>query len=185
MQTREDTLRILACVAALTTACSAPALAREPYKEVAGWSLYRNETNCSAAASYRNDEMLMISYNAADKATRVTFTYKEGTSLKRGDKRDIDIILVMPGRRIDNGWRSKEFTVDVLDDGVRALASRWLEPPALSDLKRASRIGFYYNDKLAGAFDLRGTYTALSELELCSMAVHGFNPDDIFAGSDG
>jgi hypothetical protein len=162
---------------------AAPAFAEDDgsYTTVGEWSIYRNTDECSALATYEDNEIVGFFYDAKEKTTRVMLTYKDGTSLKNTEKRTLAIYIIRPNGRLDDGWDSVKFTVVVGSDGLPSLISQPLEHPALDDFKKALKIGFYYNDKMIGSYNLKGTGAALREVERCSQRLHKINPRDVFA----
>lgn len=167
----------------LVFAGSAALGADEALKVVAGWRIYENDADCSAITVFTDDELVGIFYDASDRTTQVLFTDQDSTSLAEGDKRTLDIILKRSDGTIDDGWEATEFSVKIFEDGRRVFVSQWLEDPALADFKRAVAVGFFYNDRKIGAYNLGGTGAALREVERCSQRVHNINPRDPFAGN--
>lgn len=167
----------------LLLAGGVPAAAQDgPYKSVGGWSIYRNDGNCAAYTTFQDDEMVGFSYDASNGATRISFTNIDATSLKKNDRRPIDIVLLFPAGTMDNMFESSRFNILVGDDGRRMFTSQWMKRPALSDLKNALTIGFFYKERKIASYSLKGTAVALKEVERCSMDLHNINPRDVFAG---
>lgn len=160
-------LKALVLLAALTGWF--PALAADgPYKEVGGWSLYRNETFCSAYMMFDNDEAVGFTYDAPGRSTRIIFSDARATSLADGDSPTLDILLRQSDGTVDKTWEGTVFMVAVDEDGRRTLSSRWLGPPALESFKNAAYVGFYDEDREIGVFNLAGTAAALQEVEQCA-----------------
>ncbi|HEX7711311.1 MAG TPA: hypothetical protein VF418_10280 [Sphingomonadaceae bacterium] len=166
---------------ALFLASSMPATAA-PIDKIAGWSIYRNEDNCSAYSVFSNNELFGIAYDASDRSTKIVFTNADAKSLDEGDTRTIDIYLKRADGTIDNSREGTEFTLGVDSDGSRVFVSRNLAEPALADLKNATAIVLFYKDRKIAAYNLAGTAAALSAVERCSMKVHHIDPKDVFAG---
>ena len=166
----------------LLLASSSAAIAAKPIDRVAGWSIYKNKTDCSAYSVFADDESVGISYDASDRSTSIVFTNADATSLAEGDTRTIDIYLKAADGSLDDGWRGTAFTVSTDAQGRRIFVSQKLMEPALTDLKNAAAVTFFYNDKMIAAYQLAGTAAALSKVEQCSMKVHHINPKDVFAG---
>lgn len=161
-------LKVLLPLAALL--CGSQAMAQDgPFKQVGGWSLYRNEANCSAYMLFDNDEAVGFTYDAPARSTRVTFTDADAASLEEGDSPSIDILLRQPDGTVDDTWESTVFLVTVDEDGRRTLSSRWLGPPALERFRNAAILGFFDQDREMGIFSLKGTAAALEEVKDCSM----------------
>jgi hypothetical protein len=175
-------MRLKLVLPALLLASAAPALAAKPIDRVAGWSIYRNESNCSAYSAFADNELLGISYDASDRSTRLVFTNADADSLAEGDARTIDVFLKRTDGTLDDHWRGIEFTVGANPDGSRVFVSRALEEPALKDFKNAGSVVLFYKDRKIAAYDLAGTAAALGAVERCSMKVHHINPRDVFAG---
>lgn len=150
------------------------------YVSVEGWDIYKNETSCTAVASFKSNNAISVRYFAKTHGVVVGFSYPEGTSLKEGDKRTANIVLVKPNGSVDDGWRSIKFTTRVYD-GIPVLNSDLLDDPALSDIKSAKQIGFFYKEKLVTAFPLNGIHNAITEVTRCSQRVNGLNSTDVFA----
>jgi YD repeat-containing protein len=146
------------------------------YAKVGGWSLYRNQTNCSAYLMFDNDEAVGFNYDARNRSTRVTFTDARATSLKAGNGPVLDILLRRADGTVDHSWESTPFVVTVAEDGRRTLSSRWLPPPALESFRTAAYVGFFDKQRQIGVFSLKGTSAALQEVKNCSMRVHNIEP---------
>ncbi len=160
------TLRILAPFAVLL---GPQAMANAgPYTQVRGWSIYRNETNCSAYMMFDNDEALGFTYDAPARSLRITFSDARMTWLSDGDNPTFDVLLRQPDGTVENSWESTVFSVTVEEDGRRNLSSRWLGPPALDDFRAAAVVGFYEDDRELRVFSLAGTGAALNEVEDCA-----------------
>ena len=154
------------------TLCGFHAAAQDgPYDEVRGWSLYRNDTNCSAFMVFDNDEAVGFTYDAPGRSTRVTFSNADAETQEDGDTATLDVLLRRPDDTIDRSWTSTVFLVTVADDGRRTLSSRWLGPPSLEDFRNAAGIGFFDGDREIGSFSLRGTAAALDAVKKCSAAL--------------
>ncbi len=149
-----------------------------PYKEVRGWSLFRNPTNCSAYMMFENHEAVGFAYDAAARSTRISFSDASATALEDGDSSSIDILLRRPDGTVDHAWAATTFLVSVGEDGRRTLSSRWLGPPALDDFRQAAFVGFFDKEREIGVFSLRGTAAALQEVVQCSMQVSTTEPKD-------
>lgn len=169
---------------ALFLASSTPTFAAHSIDRIAGWSIYRNETNCSAYSEFTDDEFLGISYDASARWTWIIFTDADAKSLDEGDKRTIDVYLKRPDGSIDDSWEGIEFTLQKNSDGRRIFLSQNLGEPALSDLKNATAIVFFYKDRKIAAYSLAGSSAALSSVERCSMGIHHIDSKDVFAGDD-
>ena len=179
-RTGTATLKVLVPLAALL--CGSQAMADNgPYKQVRGWSLYRNETNCSAYMMFDTNEAVGFTYDAPGRSTRVTFSDARATSLKDGDSPSLDILLRQPDGTVDHAWESTVFIVSVDEEGRRTLTSRWLGPPALDDFMSAAVVGFFDEDREIAVFSLKGTASALEEVKDCSMRLSTSNPQDASA----
>jgi len=160
-------LKFLVPLAALL--CWSPAMASEgSYKQVRGWSLYRNETHCSAYMMFDNNEAVGFTYDAPGRSTRIIFSDARATSLEDGDSPTLDILLRQSDGTVDHTWEDTVFMVAVDEDGRRTLSSRWLGPSALQSFMNAAHVGFYDGNREIGVFDLAGTAAALEEVEHCS-----------------
>ncbi|GEM_PF-1921621 len=180
MGTAKARLICLASFSALQ--CATPVLADDsPYKKVRGWSLYRNETNCSAYMMFENGEAVGFAYDAPGRSTRVTFSDAHAASLKDGDSPTIDMLLRKTDGTVDHAWEGTVFMVSVDRDGRRTLTSRWLGPPALENFRTAAFIGFFNGNREIGVFNLAGTAAALEEMQHCAMRLHDIDPRDAFA----
>ena len=169
---RAARLKALVPLAALL--CWSPAIAADgAYKQVRGWSIYRNETHCSAYMMYENGEAVGFSYDAPGRSTRIIFSNANATSLREGASPTIDVLLRQPDGTVDHSWEGIVFMVTVDDDGRRTLSSRWLGPPSLESFKKASFVGFYDDEAQIGVFNLSGTAAALQEVERCSAGLRG------------
>jgi hypothetical protein len=155
-----------------------------PIDKIAGWSIYRNESNCSAYSVFSNNEALGIAYDASDRSTRIVFTNADAKSLTKGDTRPIDIYLKRADGTIDNSREGTEFSLGIDSDGSRVFVSQALAEPALADLKNAVAIVLFYKDRKIAAYSLAGTAAALAAVERCSMKVHHIDPKDVFAGEN-
>ena len=165
-------LKLVAPLAALL--CGSQAMAAEgAYKQVRGWSLYRNAANCSAYMMFENGEAVGFTYDAPGRSTRVSFSDAHATSLEEGDSPTLDILLRQPDGTVDHTWEGTVFSVAVDEDGRRTLASRWLGPPALETFMNASFLGFFDEDQEIGVFNLKGTAAALEEVRQCSAGLSG------------
>jgi YD repeat-containing protein len=165
-------LKILVSLAALL--CWTPAAAADgAYKQVRGWSIYRNETHCSAYMMFENGEAVGFSYDAPGRSTRIIFSDKNATTLEDGASPSLDVLLRQPDGTVDHSWERTVFMVTVDDDGRRTLSSRWLGPPSLESFKSATLVGFYDGERQIGVFNLRGTAAALQEVERCSATLRG------------
>jgi YD repeat-containing protein len=163
-------LKVLVPLAALL--CGSQVMANDgSYKQVRGWSLYRNATNCSAFMMFDNGEAVGFTYDAPGRSTRVTFSDAEARSLDDGASPTFDILLRRPDGTVDNTWESTVFMVSVDEDGRRTLSSRWLGPPALESFMNASSVGFFDGDREIGVFSLSGTAAALQEVRQCSTGL--------------
>lgn len=152
--------------------CGAQAVAQGgAYKTVSGWSIYRNETHCSAYLMFENREAVGFTYDAPGRSTRVVFTDANATTLRDGASPSLDVLLRYPDGTVDHSWARTVFMVTVDDDGRRTLTSRWLGPPSLDSFKKASFVGFYDGDRQIGVFSLRGTAAALQEVERCAAGL--------------
>jgi YD repeat-containing protein len=143
------------------------------YRQVGGWSIYRNESNCSAYMMFENREAVGFTYDAPGRSTRIIFSDANATSLRDGASPPLDVLLRMPDGTVDHSLERTVFMVTVDNDGRRTLSSRWLGPPALDDFKKASLVGFYDGERQIGVFNLRGTAAALQEVERCAAALRG------------
>ena len=160
-------LKILVPLAALL--CWPSVLAQDgSYKQVRGWSLYRNEANCSAYMMFDNGEALGFTYDAPGRSMRVVFSDANLTSLDDGDSPTLDVLLREPDGTVDHMWEGTVFMVTVDEDGRRTLTSRWLGPPSLESFKGASVVGFYDGEQQISVFNLAGTAAALGEVEDCA-----------------
>lgn len=165
-------LKALVPLAALL--CGAQAIAADgAYKQVRGWSVYRNETNCSAYMMFDNGEAVGFTYDAPGRSTRITFSDADADSLQDGDSPSIDVLLRQPDGTVDHSWESTVFMVAVDRDGRRTLTSRWLGPPSLESFKAAALVGFYDGERRIGVFNLNGTAAALQEVERCAAGLRG------------
>ena len=163
-------LKVLVSLAALL--CGSQAIAQDgAYKTVGGWSIYRNETHCSAYMMFENREAVGFTYDAPGRSTRIVFSDANATSMKDGASPTLDVLLRMPDETVDHSWERTVFMVTVDDDGRRTLTSRWLGPPALETFRKATLVGFYDGERQIGVFNLRGTAAALQEVEQCSKAL--------------
>jgi YD repeat-containing protein len=151
-----------------------PALAQEgAYQQLRGWSLYRNQTNCSAYMLFENGEAVGFTYDAPGRSTRITFSDANANRLEDGDSPSLDILLRHPDGTVDHTYEATVFMVSVDEDGRRTLTSRWLGPPALQSFSDASVVGFYEGERQIGVFNLTGTAAALQEVERCSTQLGG------------
>ena len=166
---------------ALLLARSSAAIAAKPIDRVAGWSIYKNKTDCSAYSVYADNESVGITYDASDRSTAIVFTNANATSLAEGDTRVIDIYLKRPDGSLDDHLKGTEFTVGNDAGGGRIFVSAKLAEPALSDFKNAGAVTFFYNDKKIAAYQLTGSAAALNAVERCSLQLHHINPKDVFA----
>ena len=126
-------LRIVALGGAALCAAHAMA-AGGAFKQVRGWSLYRNDANCSAYRTFDNGKALGFTYDAPGRSTRLTFTdastsAAEARSLQDGDNSALDVLLRLPDGTVDHTLEDTVFTVTVDQDGSRTFSSRWLGPP--------------------------------------------------------
>jgi len=168
-------LKNLALLAALL--CGSGAFATEgSYKKVKGWSLYQNETNCSAYMMFENGEAMGFTYDAPGRSTRVVFSDAQAKSLQDGDSSTIDILLRQPNGTVDHTLESTIFLVTVDKDGRRTLSSRWLGPPALESFMKAAYAGFFDKERQIGVFNLKGTAAALKEVKDCSTKLRNIDP---------
>ena len=176
---RSATTARLKLMAAVAVLLSGPvAVANEgSYKQVRGWSLYRNESNCSAFMMFENNEAVGFTYDAPGRSTRVTFSDAEATSYEDGASPTLDILLRQPDGTVDNALEDTVFMVTVDEDGRRTLTSRWLGPPALDSFRTAALVGFFDGDREIGIFNLSGTAAALEEVRQCSAQVSGRGAD--------
>lgn len=172
-------LKVLVPLAALL--CGSQAMANEAYKQVRGWSLYRNETNCSAFMVFDNNEAVGFTYDAPGRSTRVTFSDENATSLGDGDSTSVDILLRQPNGTVDDTWESTLFMVTVDEDGRRTLTSNWLGPPALESFRSAASVGFFDGNRQIGVFSLSGTAAALEEVKQCSARQSNIDPQNASA----
>jgi YD repeat-containing protein len=147
-----------------------------PFKQVRGWSLYRNEANCSAYMMFGNNEAVGFTYDAPGRSTRIIFTDARATSLEDGDSPTYDILLRASDGTVDHTFEGTVFMVAVDEDGRRTLSSRWLGPPALESFRNAAYVGFYDGDREIGVFNLSGTAAALQEVEQCSVQLRDSDP---------
>jgi hypothetical protein len=141
------------------------------YRQVSGWSIYRNESNCSAYMMFENREAVGFTYDAPARSTRIIFSDANATSLRDGASPTLDVLLRMPDGTVDHSWAGTVFMVTVDDDGRRTLTSRWLGPPSLDSFRNATLVGFYDGDRQIGVFNLRGTAAALQEVDRCATAL--------------
>lgn len=151
-----------------------------PYTSIGRWSIYRNTESCTAVGRYKDNSFFSVRYYAKTHGTVIGFSYPDGTSLNEGDERAVAIYLVSADGTLDDGWKAAKFTVQVFE-GIRILSSFRLDDPALSDLRSAKQIGFFYNDKIVSAFNLDGLRDAIGEVSKCSLRVNNINPKDVFA----
>ncbi len=151
------------------------------YKDVRGWSIFRNDKDCAAISMFENKEALGFNYNAKKRTTEIFFTYKDGTSLVDADTRTLAVYIEEPNGQMDDGWDSVEFTALVAKEKAPLLWSQPLKDPALEDFKRATKMAFFYNDKKIATYNLSGTGAALLEVERCSQQLHNINPNDVFS----
>jgi YD repeat-containing protein len=163
-------LKVLISLAALVGGSQAIAQDRA-IKQVSGWSIYRNETHCSAYMIFENREAVGFTYDAPGRSTRIVFTDANATNLRDGASPSLDVLLRQPDGTVDHSWERTVFMVTVDDDGRRTLTSRWLGPPSLDDFKKATLVGFYDGERQIGVFNLRGTAAALKEVEQCAAAL--------------
>jgi hypothetical protein len=151
----------------------------EPYTNVRGWSIYRNSDNCLAMRNYERG-LLVVRYDAKPQLTTISFSYPEGTSLKDGDEKPVRMYFLRQNGSLDSGWATAQFKVQIIGSEA-TLSSPGLQNPALSDIRSAKTVGFFYNDKVIRAFNLTGNAEALDEVKRCSMQVNNLNPKDVFA----
>lgn len=174
--------RVLAIFAAVSI--SAPASAEEAIKvsTIAGWSIYRDDESktCRMVSAFENNEVLFVTYDAAEKGSVVTFTEKQATSLKDGEKRKVDILL-SKGGALDDGWEDTDFRVSVRDNGQRVLSSQSLDDPFLEDIAKSSAIRFAVKGHKIDTYNLSGSGKAVAALRSCAMKAAGLNPLDPFA----
>jgi YD repeat-containing protein len=149
-----------------------------PYKQVSGWSVYRNEANCSAFRLFENGEAVGFTYDAGGRSTRVTFSDADARSLEDGDNTSIDVLLRRPNGTVDHAWESTVFMVTVDEDERRTLSSRWLGPPALEDFGNAAYVGFFDGEREIGVFNLEGSAAALEAVEDCATQLLGGDAQD-------
>ena len=142
-----------------------------PYRQLMGWSIYRNATNCSAYMAFDNGEIVGFTYDAPGRSTRVAFTNADAKSLEDRDSPTIDILVRQPDGQVDRTFETTVFTVSVDQEGGRTLLSRWLGPPALKSFMEAGAVGFFDGEKELAVFDLKGSAAALQEVERCSAAL--------------
>jgi len=164
--------RLKALVPLAALLCWSPASAAA-YKQVGGWSVYRNESNCSAYMMFENREAVGFTYDAPGRSSRIIFSDANATSLRDGASPTLDVLLRMPDGTVDHSWAKTVFMVTVDDDGRRTLSSRWLGPPSLEDFKKATLVGFYDGERQIGVFNLKGTAAALQEVERCAAGLRG------------
>ena len=163
--------------------CGSQAMANDgAYEQVKGWSLYRNQSNCSAYMMFENNEAVGFTYDAPGRSTRVTFSDAGPSSLEEGDSPALDILLRQPDGTVDGTFKSTVFMVTVDEDGRRTLSSRWLGPPALESFMNASFIGFFDEDREIGVFNLKGTAAALEEVKQCAMRLSTSSTQGAAAG---
>lgn len=171
--------RLLVWVPLAALLCGSPARADEgPYTQVRGWSLYRNQTNCSAFMMFENDVAVGFTYDAPGRSTRVTFSGARAPSLTDGDSQSLDILLRRPDGTVENAWESTIFIMADDEDGRRTYSSRWLGPPALEHFREAAFVGFFDEDREIGVFSLRGSAAALDEVKQCSMELRAIVPPE-------
>ena len=158
---------------------NAPKTSDSPYTVIDNWRVYRNQYNCGVMANY-GDEILGFFVREKDQAVMVTFTDKNAKSLNDGDQRIISMILVKNDGSIDSGWKDQYFRMNI-ENGYRSFASKSLLNPALADLKTTVRLGFYYENKKIGIYNLIGLPQALAEAERCSERLTNASSLDVFA----
>lgn len=174
--------RLLRIIAASSALVSAGAQGAKEVGTIEGWTIYRDDESksCRMIGVYENDEALIVRYDASEKDAVVTFTEKQATSLKDGDKRSLDILFVQGGA-VDDGWEDTDFRVMVASDGQRWLTSQTLTSAFLADFGKASTIAFFVNERKIDSYNLKGSSKAVAALQKCAMEAAGLNPLDPFA----
>lgn len=162
----------------------APAAAREPVK-VGNWDVTAFESGCVASNWYmehnsKKASMLTIGYNSKAKTSVLSFTNSKATSLTDGTKIQLEIFLVNPDGKSDDGWGNKEFTASIIEDGPIHFTSAGLDKEILDDVTKAKMLAFFVDQTLVSSFNLNGSAAAIAELRKCAFEVAGLNPDDPF-----
>lgn len=173
--------RMAALAAALTMTTAASA--REDVK-VGNWLIFVKEDLCYAMGSYsehqtKKDSGLAVSYDAKTKNASIIFSNTKATSVTDEQKLELDILFLGAGRRSDDGWGTKTFTVSV-SDGVPYFWSESLEKVLLDDVAKNTGVAFFTDGTLISSFELKGSSHAIAELRKCAFEIAGLNPLDPF-----
>lgn len=157
-----------------------PAESKEAERHVGGFSLYRNDDNCTIIASYTDGESVLVRYDGKTKDVNIAFTNKNATSLTENDEKKIKIYFV-DGKKLDDGWGETSFSVSIENNGTRMLVSQPMDAQLLDDFAKNDAVGFFYGDKMIASYTLKGSGEAIPALKTCAMQVAGINPNDPFA----
>ena len=145
-----------------------------PYKTEKSWTYFRNGGNCTAAAAQPSgSEILVMAYDAAEKAFSISFTNRRASALKDGDQRTMDIRLHRPSGVLDDGWEGVSFEVIRLPDGSAMFVSQPMDIPAARDFGEMEAVVFIDRGKTAGSFHMRNPKAAVKEMIRCAREQAG------------
>ena len=160
-------------VAASDVAPTAPIVV-PPYKTEKSWTFFRNDANgnCTAGATQPSgSEVLMMAYDAEQKAFSISFSSSRTAGLKDGDQRTMDIRLHRPNGVIDDGWEGVQFAAFNAPDGHVMFISELMDIPAVRDFGEMESVVFIDRGKTAGKFRMRDPSFAVREMICCAQDV--------------
>ena len=167
---------MIAALVGLQLATSTPVAPElvPPYMTEKSWTFFRNDTNgnCTAgAAQPSGNEVLMMAYDAEEKAFSISFTSSRMTGLKDGDERMMDIRLHRPNGVLDDGWEGVRFAVFNAPNGHVLFVSELMDIPAARDFGEMESVVFIDHGNTAGSFRMRDPKFAVREMIRCAQDV--------------
>ena len=152
-----------------------------PTRDLEGWALRTDESDCTIAANFDNDSFLMIEYDQRLNNAVVTFTDPSVKSLKTGDKKSLQTTFLMHPDLVDDGWGKTEFNVFVTAEGVTAFSKKFDGADFLKDFARSRTLAFLFDEVILQSYNLQGSGVAVQALRQCARERAKVNPSDPFS----